>query len=63
MADDLTDTISSAAQAPKTITVDGATVQEHELPALIEADRYLTAKTAVKKKTRGLRFNKLTPGD
>ncbi len=55
---DLDAAIVEAATGPKSVTVDGQTVQAHDLRQLIEADRYLAGK-----KTRGpgVRFTKLVP--
>lgn len=55
--------INDNASGPKRIVVDGMTAEQHPLPDQIEADRYLCAKEAVKKKRRGIRMTKLTaPG-
>lgn len=57
---DLAAALVEAATGPKSVTVDGQTVQAHDLDLrqLIEADRYLAGK-----KTRGpgVRFTKLVP--
>jgi len=36
-------------------------VEAQDLASMIEADKYLSAKTAATTKNRGLRFNKLLP--
>lgn len=59
MAEDLTESIRENAQAPKRAQGDSGSVEQHSLKDQIEADRYLTAKTAAKKPARGLRFTKL----
>ena len=60
---DLEDTISESAQGPAEVSGDAGSVKQHPLPDLIEADRYLTSKTAATQTKKGLRFNKLTqPG-
>ena len=61
MADELDDTIRENAQGPAKVEGDAGTVQQHPLPDQIEADKYLAAKEAAKRKDRGLRFNKLVP--
>lgn len=59
-ADDLTDTIKEAAEAPKKIAVDGQTVENHDLASLIEADRYLKSRTAAASGL-GVRYSKFVP--
>lgn len=61
MADELDDTIRDNAKGPAKVTGDAGSVEQHPLPDQIEADKHLAAKEAVKKKRRGLRFNKLIP--
>jgi hypothetical protein len=61
MADDLDDTILENAQGPERVEGDAGSVKQHPLPDQIEADKYLAAKEAAKRKDRGLRFNKLVP--
>lgn len=65
MADDLESTIESVATNPASVSVDGQTVQAHNLKDLIEADRYLTQKTAAananQQRPGGIRFTKLLP--
>lgn len=61
MADDLDDTIRENAEGPAKVEGDAGSVQQHPLPDQIEADQYLAAKEAAKRKDRGLRFNKLVP--
>ncbi|MGE3803910.1 MAG: hypothetical protein AB7K24_04455 [Gemmataceae bacterium] len=61
MADDLEDNIRENAEGPAKASGDAGSVEQHPLTEQIEADRYLQSKEATKKKTRGLRFNKLVP--
>lgn len=61
MADDLDETIRDNANGPAKVEGDAGSVQQHPLPDQIEADQYLAAKEAAKRKDRGLRFNKLVP--
>lgn len=44
----LEDAIAEAALGPKSVTVDGQTVEAHDPKQLIEADRYLASKKAAK---------------
>ena len=61
MADDLNDSIRQNAQGPAQASGDAGLVQQHSLADQIAADKYLAGKDAVKKPTRGLRFNKFVP--
>jgi hypothetical protein len=61
MADDLEDTIRQNAQGPARAQGDAGSVEQHSLADQIEADKYLAAKDAIKKPTRGLRFNTFIP--
>ena len=61
MAEDLEQTIRENAAGPKRAQGDSGSVEQHDLKDQIEADRYLAAKDAVRKPTKGLRFTKLVP--
>ena len=61
MPDELSDSIESAAKSPKRVRTDAGEVESHSLREQIEADKYLAAKTAASSKSRGLRFNQLSP--
>ncbi len=61
MTDNLDDTIRQNAQGPAKVAGDAGSVEQHPLKEQIEADKYLSAKEAVKTTKRGLRFNKLVP--
>jgi hypothetical protein len=61
MADELDDTIRDNAAGPAKVSGDAGSVEQHDLPDQIAADRYLAAKDAANKKRRGLRFNKICP--
>lgn len=61
MAADLTQQITDAAAAPKTMTVDGTTATQHDLAQQIEADRYLAAKNATRKKGLGIVLGRFKP--
>ena len=54
--------IQKAAQGPASVSSDGTSATQHDLPDQIEADRYAKAQEAMKPKRKaGLRFFKLTP--
>lgn len=61
MPDDISESIESAAKSPKRVRTDAGEVEAHPLPDQIEADKYLASKAAASQKTRGLRFNQLSP--
>ena len=62
MAEDSAERLQQNAEAPRKASNDAGTVEQHDLQDQIEMDRYLAAKMAVsKRKSRGLRFNKLVP--
>ena len=48
------------ASAPKSAEVDGQKVEQHSLKELIEADRYVTSKKAIKSRNSGLKISKLS---
>lgn len=58
---DLSPEIEQSAKDPKRVTVDGNSAENQPLSEQIEADRYLEAKKAVKRKDRGLQITKLKP--
>ncbi len=59
MADELDTSILQNAQGPAKAASDAGSVVQHPLKDQIEADRYLSAKQAAKKRKRGLRITKL----
>lgn len=61
MADNIEDQVEEVALGPKQVSVDGTTVTSQDVSALIEADKYLKAKTAVTRNHFGLRFAQLEP--
>jgi hypothetical protein len=63
MSDELRDKISEVASGPKRVRTDAGEVEAQDVAAMIEADKYLSAKaaSASTNKRRGLRFNKLLP--
>ena len=61
MNDATDEKLREQAQAPAKVSGDAGSVEQHPLPDQIEADRYLAAKEAIKKRNRGLRLNKLVP--
>lgn len=46
---------------PQSVSGDAGAVTAQSIPDQIELDRYLAAKAAASKKSRGLRFTKLVP--
>ncbi len=53
----------NAASGIKRVQSDEATVETHDLPALIEVDRYLDTQASNQKGRRGIQFTKLnSPG-
>jgi hypothetical protein len=61
MSDELRQKIEENAGGPKRVRTDAGEVEAQDLASQIEADKYLSAKRAVEKKNRGLRFNKFLP--
>lgn len=60
---DLSDTITTAASDPASVTSDGQSATTRPIADLILADQYLAAKDAVRKRRRGITFTKVvTPG-
>lgn len=61
MANEIRDQILTDAQGPKSVSGDAGSVQQRDLREQIEADRYLSERTAVSNTRRGLRFSRLVP--
>ena len=61
MSEDLKDTIRENAQGPANVRSDAGSVQQHSLRDQIEADKYVGAGDAVKKRRRGILFTRLVP--
>lgn len=59
--DEITDAIAESAAEPKSVTIDGYSTTGHSLPDLIEADKYLRARTAQQSSGPGIKFFKLIP--
>ena len=60
---DIEKAIRDAAVAPASASNDAGSVSQHSLKDMIELDRYLASKAAVKTKSRGLRVQKIiSPG-
>ena len=57
----LDQTIRENAQGPAEARGDSSSVKQHPLKDQIEADRFLASKQAMKSKSRGIRFTKLSP--
>jgi hypothetical protein len=60
MAEELSDTIKSNAQGPRSASGDTGSMQQHSLLEQIEVDRYLKSQAAANKGL-GVRFVKLVP--
>jgi hypothetical protein len=58
---DLEAAIETAAENPQSANVDGVSVTQRSVSELIEADKYLEAKKAARRKNRGLRYTKIVP--
>jgi hypothetical protein len=61
MTDSLDEKIKKNAEGPAKASGDSGSIQQHPLADQIEADRYLSAKKAMKSKRLGLRITKLIP--
>jgi len=55
---DISDSIQENATAPKKMSVDGASAEQHPLKDQIEADQYLKAEQAASTARRGLSFSR-----
>ena len=62
MSEDLGDTIRETASGPARVRTDAGEVEAQDISKQIEADKYLAAKTAANRASRGLRFNQIVPG-
>jgi len=58
---DLTAAIEDAAAKPRSVAIDGLSVQQQSVAEVIAADRYLKAQAAAARPHFGLRFTKLVP--
>ena len=54
--------IRRAADGPRSAQVDGQKVEQHSLPDLVQADRYLASKEAKRGRYGGLRFTRMSHG-
>lgn len=65
MSDELRTKIAETASGPKRVRTDAGEVESQDLGAMVEADKYLSAKNAATSSgtntRRGLRFNRLIP--
>jgi len=61
MADDLENTIRENAQGPAEAKDDAGSFKAHNLKDQIEADKYLSAKTAGQSRGLGIRIGKIRP--
>ena len=60
--DDTTKQLANAMIQPKKVVIDDKTVEQHSLEEVIAMDRYVQAKQALKKRTLGIRFAKMSAG-
>jgi len=60
-SDNLDNTIRDNAAGPRKASGDAGSVEQHDLKEQIEADRYLNAKAAAKKKGLGIKMAKAVP--
>lgn len=58
---DIENALREAAVAPASASNDAGSVSQHSLKDMIELDRYLASKQAVKTKSRGLRVQRIIP--
>jgi len=56
----IADAIAETAKGPKSVAVDGQTVQAHDLKQMIDADRYLAEKKAARNPLAALRLTQLS---
>ena len=56
----IADAIAETAKGPKSVTVDGQTVQAHDLKQMIDADRYLSEKKAARNPLASLRLTSMS---
>lgn len=61
MAEDLEETIKTAAAQPRQASADGVSVQRHPLPDQIAADEYLSRKRAGRNPAKALTRVKIIP--
>ena len=57
---EISEAIRKNAGGPKSAEIDGQKVEQHGLSDLIKADQYLALKKAVKSRTSGLKFAKMS---
>jgi len=58
---DMSEVIRDAVTQSASSSVDGISETNRSISELIEADRYLSSKSAVRKKQRGLMISKIVP--
>lgn len=59
---DTKNTVKEAMSQPKKGTIDGQSFEQHSLPELIAADKYVRGQEAAKKRGCGVRFAKFKSG-
>lgn len=60
-SDAIEDALDAALAGPKSVSVDGQSVEQHKIGDLIDGLRYATGATGVGRNHRGLRITKLVP--
>lgn len=55
--------IEDNAAGPRSVSVDGQHVEQHSLDDQIKAYRFMKSNAAADRNHRGVRFNKIQPGD
>jgi hypothetical protein len=58
---DLSDEIQQAAAAPAKVTVDGVTIEQHDLPDMVEADKHLARRAAARSPALPIRVGRFRP--
>lgn len=62
MTDSLDTSIKTNAEGPKKASGDAGSVEQHDLPDQIAADKYLESKRASRAKGLGVKLAKISPG-
>ena len=64
MSEDITidESIEANATAPKKVSGDSGSVEQHGLPDQIAAEKFLQSKKATRTKGLGIRLQKISPG-
>lgn len=60
--EDTSKQLENAMLQPKKVVIDDKTVEQHSLDEVIAMDRYVQSKKALRKRTLGIRFGKMSAG-